>query len=114
MTTTTIDAVTTTTTPPCPAWCTGLGHVGGTISGDNARRYVDENGEHLPDVSASLRDHGSDETSGAWLYRSDALLPDGTWRVGQVVIGISSEEMTPSDAGALAYRLLHLVAEAQR
>lgn len=113
---TTIKRNTATTTPPCPPWCTGDGHVGGTVSGDSAERYVDANGEHLPDgVSASIRDHETGETGGAWLLRSDALLPDGTWRVGRCFVGVTSDDdLTPALAEALAHRLLHLVAQATR
>lgn len=117
MTTTTIERTDSKTTPPCPPWCIADGHIGGSVSGDSAERYVDANGEHLPEgASASIRDHNTDETGGAWLMRADALLPDGTWRIGRCVVGVLAhdDDLTPEQAEALAHRLLHLVAEAAR
>jgi hypothetical protein len=97
-----------TTTPACPSWCGGQ-HDAGNLTTRGRREWRDEHGqpaEHDGDVIAAVRDHTHDfPRVGVWVDRSDALLMDGTWRVGRTTIGTWDGDLTVDEALALAMAL---------
>ncbi|MFN8158405.1 MAG: hypothetical protein U0R68_13385 [Candidatus Nanopelagicales bacterium] len=78
-----------------------------------AAAYRDADGAALPGIGTAItRAHCTDGWPGTWLSRDDALLPDGTWRVGVPTLGmieIEAGTMTLDEADSLASRLAGLV-----
>ena len=116
MTTTTTTYPNPTTVPSCPAWC-GCAHDVGELTDLGRAAFVAEDGEPLPAVGAAIyRDHASADQEWAWLERTDVLLPDGTWRIGRLQIGVgavsNSGSLSLEDARALAARVIVLADEA--
>lgn len=109
MTTTT----TLTTTPACPGWCSGE-HTSDPLGEYGMRTWVGQDGNGLPDGTrrAICRDHITTVQDPVALERTDVLLDDGTWLVGQTVVSFGevspTERLSTSDARDLAVRILEL------
>jgi hypothetical protein len=102
MTTTMHETNSSTTTPPCPAWCVGDLHDAGNLTESGRRDWRDALGQPAPHDGESIvavRDHTREWTDeGVWVTRPDALLADGTWLIGRTTIATMSGDLTAEQA----------------